>query len=348
MPATSSIVLIPIKITQEHIPNIYVSVMLYSGRTGFNALKNGEDMARPRCLIGYANIKVLPDQKKLSIHVISNKKQYEPGDKSIVEILVKDYNGQPVDGEATISIADKGVLNLVNYTLPDPYEYFYSPRQLAVTTFDVRQIILGQRYLKEKGELIGGDGGIASMGMIVPRADIRFSAYYQATFEVKQGKATVQCKLPDNLTSFKSMVVVHTKDSKFGYGETTFEVKKPLMVLPTFPRFVRVGDTFNAGALVFNYTGKKENVKVSLELQNGLKLSSGSTDSMQHLILNSGQSQEVSFPITVVGPTAVAGFTIKALAGPYTDGVTDIIPIKAPNIFETVAHYGKITPTQAK
>jgi len=348
VPATSSVVLIPIKITQEHIPNIYVSVLLYSGRTGFNTLKNGEDMARPRCLIGYANIKVSPNQKKLSVRVISNKKHYEPGENSTVEIQVKDYKGQPVDGEATISIADRGVLNLVNYTLPDPYEYFYAPRQLAITTFDVRQIILGQRYLKEKGELIGGDGGIASMGMIVPRADIRFSAYYQATVQVKQGKAIVQCKLPDNLTSFKSMVVVHTKDSKFGYGETIFEVKKPLMVLPTFPRFVRVGDTFNAGALVFNYTGKQENVKVSLELKNGLKLKDGSTGSMQHIILNSGQSQEVSFPISVVGHTAVAGFTIKAQAGQYTDGITDTIPIKAPNIFETMAQYGRITPPQAK
>lgn len=348
VPATSGVVLIPVKITQEHIPNIYVSVILYSPRTGFNAVKNGEDMARPRCLIGYANVKVSPDQKKLSVKVIADKKHYEPGDYSTVEITVKDYKGQPVDGEATISIADRGVLNLVNYMLPDPYEYFYAPRQLAVTTFDVRQIILGQRYLKEKGELIGGDGGIASMGMIVPRADIRFSAYYQATVQVKQGKAKVQCKLPDNLTSFKSMVVVHTKDSKFGYGESTFEVKKPLMVLPTFPRFVRVGDTFNAGALVFNYTGKQENVKVSLELQKGLKITNGSAGSMQQLILNNGQSQEVSFPVTVDGQTNVTEFTIKAQAGQHTDGITDTIPIKAPNIFETVAHYGRITEPQVK
>ncbi|MGB4269721.1 MAG: alpha-2-macroglobulin family protein [Spirochaetota bacterium] len=348
VPATSSVLMIPVKIKGEYIPNIYVSVMLYSGRTGFNALKDGEDKARPRCLIGYANIKVTPKEKKLYVQVTSDKKQYEPGSYTTVELLVKDYNGKPVDGEATISIADRGVLNLVNYTLPDPYEYFYAPRHLAVTTFDVHQIILGQRYLKEKGELIGGDGGIASMGMIVPRADIRFSAYYKAIVMVKQGKAKVQCKLPDNLTSFKSMVVVHTTDSKFGYGETTFEVKKPLMLLPTFPRFVRSGDTFNAGALVFNYTGKQEKVKISLELKNGLKLKDGSAVAVKQIILNNGQSQEITFPITVTGQAGVAGFTLKTQAGKYTDGITDTIPIKAPNIFETVAQYGRITTLQDK
>ncbi|HOJ28451.1 MAG TPA: alpha-2-macroglobulin family protein [Spirochaetota bacterium] len=348
VPATSSVVMIPVKITKEHIPNIYVSVMLYSGRTGFNALKDGEDRAKPRCLIGYARIKVTPKEKKLSVQVKPDKKQYEPGGYTTVELLVKDYKGQPVDGEATISIADRGVLNLVNYTLPDPYEYFYAPRQLAVTTFDVHQIILGQRYLKEKGELIGGDGGIASMGMIVPRADIRFSAYYKATVVVKQGKAKVQCKLPDNLTSFKSMVVVHTEDSKFGYGEATFEVKKPLMLLPTFPRFVRVGDTFNAGALVFNYTGKQGNVTIGLELKNGLKLKDGSAVAVKELILNNGQSQEVTFPVTVTGQAGMAGFTVKAQAGTYTDGITDTIPIKAPNVFETVAQYGRISAPQSR
>lgn len=348
VPANSSVVIIPVKIKREHIPNVYVSVMLYSGRTGFNMVKDGQDIAKPKCFIGYANILVSPEEKKLSVEVKSDKKQYGPGEETTVNIFVKDFKGKPVNGEATISVADRGVLNLVNYTLPDPYGYFYAPRQLAVTTFDVRQIILGQRYLKEKGELIGGDGGIASMGMIVPRADIRFSAFYKATVIVKNGLATVKFRLPDNLSSFKSMVVVHTKDSQFGYGESTFEVKKPLMVLPTFPRFARVGDTFNAGALVFNYTGTKENVKVSLELS-GLTLQDGSTTSIKNVILNNGQSQEITFPVKAGNKSKSVGtFIIKAQAGKYTDRIKDTLPIKAPNIFESVAQHGRITQTQAK
>lgn len=342
VPATTSIVMIPVKITEEHIPNIYVSVMLYTPRTGFNNVKNGEDLAKPKCYIGYANIKVVPREKKLQVKVKSDKKQYKPGEETTIEINVTNFKGQPINGEATISVADRGVLNLVNYTLPNPLNFFYAPRSLAVTTFDVRQIILGQRYIKEKGELIGGDGGIASMGMIVPRADIRFSAYYNATVKVEKGVARIKFKLPDNLTSFKSMVVVHTNDSRFGYGETTFEVKTPLMVLPTFPRFARVGDAFDAGALVFNYSGTKQKITVSMELSGGMKCKDGKLSSIKEIDLNNGQSTELTFPI-VVDNVNTSTFVIKAKAGKYTDGIKDSITIKAPNIYETVAQYGRIT-----
>ncbi|MEJ5362669.1 MAG: alpha-2-macroglobulin family protein [Spirochaetota bacterium] len=345
VPATSSIVTIPVTITEEHIPNVYVSVMLYTGRNGFDKIQNGEDLAKPKCYIGYANIKVTPREKRLHVQVKTNKKQYKPGEQTTVDIYVTNHLGQPVNGEATISVADRGVLNLVNYTLPNPIDFFYAPRELAVTTFDVRQIILGQRYIKEKGELIGGDGGIASMGMIVPRANIKFTAYYQATIKVENGQARVTFTLPDNLTSFKSMVVVHTPESKFGYGETTFEIKKPLMVLPTFTRFVRVGDSFNAGGLIFNYTGVNQKVTVGLELKGGMKLKDGKSSQIKEIMLNNGQSTEVLFPIVVSGDTH-ASYVIKAQAGAHTDGITDTIPVKAPNIYETVALYGRITKQQ--
>ncbi|MCX8124918.1 MAG: hypothetical protein N3F66_12265, partial [Spirochaetes bacterium] len=342
VPATSSIVTIPIKITEEYIPNVHVSVMLYTGRSGFNKVKDGEDMAKPKCYIGYANIRVIPREKKLNIVVNTDNKQYKPGDTVTLNMIVTDHLGQPVNGKATISVADRGVLNLVNYVLPDPIDFFYQPRPLAVTTFDVRQIILGQRYLKEKGELIGGDGGIASMGMIVPRADIKYTAYYNATVNVENGKAQVLFKLPDNITSFKAMVVVHTQESKFGYGETTFDVKKPLMVLPTFTRFVRVGDFFNAGGLIFNYTGTQQKIAVGIELKGGMKLKDGKSSQLKEITLKNGQSTEVLFPI-IAGNDHTATYILKAKAGAYTDGITDTIPVKAPNIYETVALYGRIT-----
>ncbi len=342
VPATTSVVTIPIKITEEYIPNVYVSVMLYAGRSGFDKVKDGEDLAKPKCYIGYANLKVIPRQKKLNILVNTDKKQYKPGETATVDITVTDYLGQPVNGQATISVADRGVLNLVDYTLPNPLDFFYKPRKLAVTTFDVRQIILGQRYIKEKGELIGGDGGLASMGMIVPRANIKFTAYYRATVNVENGKAKAIFKLPDNLTSFKAMVVVHTGDSKFGYGDATFEVKKPLMVLPTFTRFVRVGDSFNAGGLLFNYTGTQQKIAVGIELKGGMKLTNGASSQLKEITLKNGQSTEVLFPI-VVSNERSATYIMKAKAGGYTDGITDTLDVKAPNIYETVAMYGRIT-----
>ncbi len=75
----------------------------------------------------------------------------------------------------------------------------------------------------------------------------RFSSDFRSNFELKEGVAKTSVVLPDNLTSFRVMAVVVTTGDKFGSGEATAVVNKPVMALPALPRLARVGDSFEAG-----------------------------------------------------------------------------------------------------
>src|SRR5262245_57290527 len=58
------------------------------------------------------------------------------------------------------------------------------------------------------------------------------------------GRATVQIKLPDNLTRYRVMAVAVAGEKQFGKGESAITGRLPLMARPSAPRFLNIGDGF--------------------------------------------------------------------------------------------------------
>ncbi len=350
---SDSMLILPVKITEEFIPNMYISVMLYAGRTGKgNVDEWGEDLSRPSFRMGLIDLKVIPKEKKLNIILSSDKKKYEPGQKATVTVDLRDYKGDPAEGEVVLAVVDKGVLNLVNYRMPDPLSVFYAPRPLAVTTREMTELIVGQRYLAEKGEVIGGGGDLPSVngsgkdGMIVPRSNFKTTAFYNARVIVTKGKkATLSFTVPDNLTSFVVMAVAHTKQSQFGSGEEEFAVSKPLMLLPTLPQFLRIKDTVEAGGMVYNYSGKDAEITVTLQGEKPIEYIGANVKKVK---IPQNGSAEVLFNFRV--PNTVKDklkFKIVATSGKLGDGIETSIPLEMPKMYETTALY-KYTEDSAK
>ncbi|MEK6794012.1 MAG: alpha-2-macroglobulin family protein, partial [Spirochaetota bacterium] len=333
-----SMIVLTVPITAEHIPNVYVSAMLFTGRTGTNMVKeDGVDPEKPRYRMGYINLPVVPREKKLTVTLTPSRENFRPRDEVSVAIRVSARSGA-VLSEITIAAVDKGVLNLVNYRMPDPLEHFYASRRLAVSTSEVAKLILGQRYLAEKGEVIGGDGG-AGFGMITPRSDFKSTVFYKHTMRLEKGEGSVTFTLPDNLTTFTVMAVAHTKRSEFGYGEASFTVGQPLMILSSLPRFVRAGDRMSLGATVHNYTGKDAPVTVVIEADEAMGITGPKTKTVK---IAQGASAEVLFDASVSqSRREELPVTIKVKAGDNTDGLLEKIPLREPDIPETVAIYEK-------
>lgn len=325
---------VPIKIEEDFAPNAFISVVLHSGREGKNNIKNGVDLVKPKMKIGYIEINVDDPGKKLKMVVNTSKSTYEPREEVKGEIFVSDSSGKPVNGEAVIAVVDKGVLNLVNYKLPDLYNFFYSRRELAVSTIDMRRVIYGQRYLEEKGEVIGGDGdyeeseGIGSIGeqnVENIRKDIRGTAYYVGKAKINGGVCKFNFNLPDNLTTFKIMVVGYTEDSKFGYVEKDIVINKSLMVVSSFPMFVRMGDKVKGSVIVFNYTGKSDNVNVFVKPNGPFKFGYLSTN----VYIKDGGSSEVLFDFEV-GKTSFGIYDYNVIIGAKLESFSDALEVELP------------------
>lgn len=335
---------IEVPVTRDMIPNAFVSVILVKGRTELPTTERLEDLGKPGFKIGYVKLAVNADENRLRVDLHTATSQYTPGSRVDVRLTVKDRKNNGVPAEVTLYVEDIGVLNLVNYQTPQPFDHFYRHRELGVTTTENRRYILDQvvqQELKNKGG-VGGGGGDEMYAAVAVRRNFKSCVYWNPrVLTDASGTAHVSFELPDNLTSFKIIAMAHTRDSKFGSHERTITVAKQLMLRPALPRFARVGDEIEAGVIVHNYTGREDTVWIQANVD-GLVLKGSPTRSV---FLKKDAAEEVRYRFRV-DRSGTAVFTFKGAMKDVNDGVEVSIPMKIPSHTETVALYGSTTGRQ--
>ena len=332
---------IEIPIAPEAIPNIYVSVLLVQGRTSQAAAGETQDLGKPSFKIGYIKLNVDPSEKRLSVEIATDKNNYKPKDTVTLRLKVKDAKKSGAPASVVLAAVDVGVLNLIGYETPNLFSAFYREKSLSVLTSETRMHVVGQRSYGEKGENVGGGGAPAmaaplSLAEVELRGDFKSTAYWNpSVITDDKGEASVQFALPDNLTTFRIMAIAQTKDSCFGQNEMGIQVSKPILLLPSAPRFARAGDQFQAGVLINNNSPQSGNVELGA-VAKGVVLQ----DKRNSLTfpLAAGEQKEIlfSFEASQLGKASLA---FRAKMGGDSDGLEISIPIQLPRPTETVATF---------
>ena len=152
-----------------------------------------------------------------------------------------------------------------------------------------------------------------------------------------QGMATVEVKMPDNLTRYRIVAIASAGAKQFGKGESAVTARLPLMVRPSPPRFLNFGDTFQLPVVVQNQTDAPFTVKLAARTTNAA--------------LSDGAGREVTVPandrVEVLFPAAAemagtARFQFVGTAGSYTDAAEVSLPVWTPATTEAFATYGVI------
>ncbi len=319
---------IDIPLGEKHMPNVFVSVVLLSGRTA--APGGGADVGAPGFKVGYTTLHVDPGVRRLSVDVAPERKTYRPGDEVVVDLTLRDAAGKGVAGEIAFSAADAGVLNLVGYALPDPFEAFYGARPLGVSTSETRARLVEQRSFGQKEEAVGGGGGDRSELM---RRDFRPLAHWAPALRTdSRGRVRVRFRLPESLTTFRLMAAALAGGNRFGAGRTDITVTQPLVMQPALPRFVRAGDTFEAGVLLTNLTGSPGQAVVTASAT-GARLAG---PNRQAVALRPGETREVRFRWAAPAEGRPQ-FTFNAALGAERDALALAVPVLLPAAKQTDA-----------
>ena len=333
---TGSTPMIELPIRDKYLPNVFVSVILLKGRTA--PPKQGSDPGAPSFKMGYASLSVAPDQKHLQVEVAPDQETYRPGAEATVDLQLTNNSGEGVPGEITFSAADAGILNLVNYQLPDPFDTFYGPRPLEVTTSELRGELIEQRSYGQKAQQ-ESSGGANQKSQA--REDFRPLAHWAPAIQTdSDGEATVSFKLPESLTTFRFMATGVTADHQFGAGKTDVIVTKPLVLKDALPRFARIGDKFEAGVLVTNRSDEPGTAEITASAD-GLAFRG---DSVQTVRLPPGNTREVRFDWTA--PTAGdAAITFRGQLNDNTDAFKTTLPVNRPTTKRVSATFASTSDT---
>ncbi len=355
---TSSAAVVDVPIAAEFTPNVYASITLTKGRTEPMASTDG-DRGRPAVLTGSVNLSVPPTAQSLKVSVSADRKEYLPGAKGTASVKVVGADGKPASGEVTLWAVDEGVLRLTNYQTPDLLTAFYDQRNLDVSTSDsrMRLVRVGSDEFAdaEKGDEApaftgepGGGGGDDDSGNGV-RTDFRILAAWSASVKVgADGEATVPLKLPESLTAYRVIAVATSGADRFGSDDSELRISTPFQVRPALPRFVSIGDRFEAGAVVQNLSGTTGPATVTLDLPSDSPLTVDGPKSITLPALGSSPT-EVRFTLraTRLGDAAL---TLRGTFGdgsaPGTkDAAAASIPVLLTQRFDTVATSGEVKAT---
>jgi uncharacterized protein YfaS (alpha-2-macroglobulin family) len=332
-----SVMTVDVPITEDMVPNVFAGVLIMHPRVKEGGLETGDDPGRPNARVGLVKLNVERKSKRLAVTVKADKKDYQPRETVNLSIDAKDSSGKPASGEVTLYVVDEAVLRLTNYQVPDPIASIFPERPLSTRLGEPLIHLVRMRSYGEKGEEIGGGGGDGSGGGI--RNQFKTTVLFNPTLELKDGVATTSFQLPDNLTAFRVMAVVITQSDRFGSGETSLQVNKPVMALPSLPRFARVGDLFEAGVVVHAHGLQGGEATVTASVQGGCELDGAAE---QKIVVAEGSPKEVRFKFKGVRP-GQAKFVFKVNAGGATDAVEEKIPVELPVEVDAVATYGDTT-----
>ncbi len=337
---TSTQQTITVPITDKEIPNVYVSVLLVKGRTKKDPEKDGSDPGKPAFRLGYVELKVEDASKRLNVDVKADRDEFRPAAKAKIEVNVVDVNGKPSQSEVTLWAVDYGVLSLTGYQTPDVLNSIYLDKALQVSNEDSRQRIISRRVLTPKGAADGGGGG-QDAGPGTLRKDFRVLAFWLGSLVTDaKGRAKTEVTLPESLTTYRVMAVAGDKQSRFGWDSAEIRINKPLMLTPSWPRFLAVGDKAYFGGVVHNQLKKGGKATVTIESLDPSVLAVNGKTTIE---VKPGSANEVRFD-AVAYAIGDARIRMRVQMGRETDAFEDIIPVRVLVSPETVAAYGEAKP----
>ncbi|MDO8672340.1 MAG: alpha-2-macroglobulin family protein, partial [Dehalococcoidia bacterium] len=328
--STSQVVEIPVE--SAHVPNVFVSIVLLRSEA------DGDGRADFK--MGYVELPVRADEKKLNISITPDKAKYQPRDTATYKIKTTDYQGKPVQAEISVAMVDASVLSLAEEKVRDLFDSFYGRRSLSVRTAQT----LSKALSKVNPELMGGGKG-GGGDPENSRGYFPDVAYWNPTVKTdSNGEATVSVPLPDTLTTWRLTARGATVDTIVGAERNDIVVSKQVLIRPVVPRFLIVGDEPRLEAIVHNYTQATLEADVSLSAQ-GMTIDG--QKSLRVKIAPSGTAK-VAW-IGKVGKDREASLTFRVQPvspqGAPKDAVDVTLPVLAYSAPEITATSGEVKTT---
>lgn len=276
-----------IPVTEGMTPNIYVHVsLLQEYKQTSNSL--------PIRLYGIIPIMVENRETRLS-PVIAAAEKFESGGKA--KLTVSEKNGKPMT--FTVAVVDEGLLGLTAFKTANPWNSFYRKEASAVSSWDIFDSVIGAFGGKIETLLAAGGDALMELGRGGSKNAERFKPvvlFFGPYSLDSKSEKEIEFQMPQYTGAVRIMVTAG-KNSAYGVEEKTVRVGSDLIVLPTLPRTLGVGEEIQIPVTVFNGTPSKNIVNVNLKGEGAV-----TTNSTKKVSVPANSSETVIFKIKTDKP----------------------------------------------
>ncbi|TBW35375.1 alpha-2-macroglobulin family protein [Siculibacillus lacustris] len=202
-----------------------------------------------------------------------------------------------------VAAVDVGILNLTRYETPDPDGWFFGQRLLATDLRDLYGYLIDGMQGTRGKITAGGDGG-ADMGAAPPR-EAPFSRYSGVVEVGADGTAEIAFDVPAFNGTVRVMAMAWTK-TRVGHGARDVVVRDAVVIQPTVPRFLALGDRSTLTLALDNVDGPAGDYRVDLDVRGPLVIPAEAFSAKATLAAK-GRGV-ITVPVTAagLGPTSIA------------------------------------------
>lgn len=298
---------IDVAVTEKHVPNLPVHVVLLRGRLGEG--KTDDTRYKPATVASSLDLAVTAARNTVWVDV-KHPETARPGTTQDFVLTLADEKKRPLGGEVTLWLVDEAVLSLAKEGPLDPLSAMIEQNHRTSSIRDTRNLVVGR--ISEQEEEPGGDGGDEEEGRDgkrIVRKNFKTVPWYQATLVVPpSGTLKVPIKLSDDLTNFKVRAVAASGAARFGFKQSVIKLRLPVLVQPQLPRFARLGDKFFLGALARVVEGPDGPAQVDLEVTGPIE---GKLQTSEKVTLKANRAQPVLAPVTVLPGAGMEKASLK-------------------------------------
>ncbi len=179
-------------------------------------------------------------------------------------IQVSEGNGKPMS--YTLAIVDDGLLDLTNFSTPDPHPNFYTREALGIKTWDLYEFVTsGFSGSVSRVLSVGGDDEALAADPLNEANRFKPMVRFEGPFHLDAGATqSHQISIPNYVGSVRTMIVA-ARDGSYGSAQKTTPVRKPVMVLATLPRVLGPAEEVELPISVFAMKESIKNVGISIE-----------------------------------------------------------------------------------
>jgi len=232
----------------------------------------------------------------------------------ISRVTVRDAQGNPVSGRVTLLAVDEAICMLTDFQTPDPLKVFNAQRALGVEAMDLYSELMPVTEEQVSGVPRPGGGAAGELRRrLNPIKANRFKpvALWKSAVELDtNGQAAVQLDLPEFSGELRLMAVAYNA-SQIGSGDSSVLVKRDLIVQPSLPRFLAIGDACEASVMLYNESGSPLTARVRTTCGGPLR----AEGIEQTVELPAGGSHRVMISLTAGPGPGVARCQIEVEAG---------------------------------
>lgn len=323
---------VEIPVEAQYRPNAYLTATLIRSARDLQPGTPGRAFGAVPLVTGKKEKRLRPE--------ITAPEQIRP--KSTLEVQVRTEPGTRV----TVAAVDEGILQLIAQQTADPFAYFYRKMALGVRSFDTYALLLPEVKPAQGRSQAGGGESVRRLKQMVRTEGIRRIkpvAFFSGIVKTdSRGRATVHFNLPQFQGALRLMAVAFNGD-RFGSADHLTRVRDPLVLLPTFPRFLSFQERLRLPVSLHNGTGRAGSFQVRLEAAGPAALEG---DSEQTLQLPDSAEKTVYFDLKTSDSPGDVSLKLKASGNSETTEASRTLSLRPDLPPRTQEQTGGVSETE--